>query len=317
MSIAEEARTDEPEEHPSGSFARPRRGPLSPLRRIPNPAFAWLLMLPALIFLVGFTVYPALTAVWNSLQEPGIDGGVGPAYYEQMLGDAAFRRSLTNNLIFSFVTVPASLAIAMLMAVLVNRKLRGRSLIRLAYFTPAMLPIVAAAAIWLFFYQPNFGVINTIARALGFEGQNWLGSSGTVLPAVIVMMIWHQAGFFMLFYLAGLQLIPPELDEASMLEGSGKWYHFRRVTFPLLMPTTLFASIVGLANSFKQVDFIFVMTQGGPNNASNLLLYYIWQTTFPQRRPGYAAAITVVLVLILIILALIQIRLFERRIHYR
>jgi sn-glycerol 3-phosphate transport system permease protein len=287
------------------------------LRRIPNPVFAWLLLFPAVIFLGGFTVYPALTAVWNSLQEPGISGGIGPAYYEQMLDDVVFRRSLVNNLLFSFITVPVSLAIAMFMAVLVNKKIRGRAGLRLAYFTPAMLPIVAAAAIWLFFYQPNFGVINEIARGLGFEGQNWLGDPTTVLPALMIMMIWHQAGFFMLFYLAGLQLISPELDEASQLEGSGRWYHFRRVTFPLLMPTTLFASIVGLANSFKQVDFIFVMTQGGPNNASSMLLYYIWQSTFPQRRPEYAAAITVVLVLILVVLALTQIRLFERRIHYR
>jgi sn-glycerol 3-phosphate transport system permease protein len=299
------------------TFSRPRQGPLHHLRRIPNPVFAWLLMVPSLIFLGGFTVFPAISALWNSLQEPGIDGGIGPAYYEQMMGDAVFRRSLFNNLLFSFITVPVSIAVAMLMAVLVNKKLRGRGLLRLAYFTPAMLPVVAAAAIWLFFYQPNFGALNTIARWLGFEGQNWLGNPSTVLPALMVMMIWHQAGLFMLFYLAGLQLISPELDEASQLEGSGRWYHFRRVTFPLLMPTTLFTSIVGLANSFKQVDFIFVMTQGGPNNASNMLLYYIWQTTFPQRRPEYAAAITVVLVLILIVLALIQIRLFERRIHYR
>jgi sn-glycerol 3-phosphate transport system permease protein len=301
----------------AGDFSRPRQGPLHRLRRIPNPVFAWLAVLPALVFLVGFTVLPALSALWNSLQEPGIDGGIGPAYYEQMLGDAVFRRSLFNNLAFSFITVPVSLAIAMLMAVLVNKKIRGRPLLRLAYFTPAILPVVAAAAIWLFFYQPNFGVINAMARGLGFAGQNWLGSPTTVLPALMVMMIWREAGFFMLFYLAGLQTIPPEFDEASQLEGAGRWYHFRRVTFPLLMPTTLFASIVGLANSFKQVDFIFVMTQGGPNNASNLLLYYIWQAAFPQRRPEYAAAITVVLVLILIVLALIQIRLLERRIHYR
>lgn len=302
---------------PPATFARPRRSPLAPLRRIPDPVFAWLLLIPALLFLAGFTLYPTIRAGWDSLQEPGINGGVGPAYYREMLGDTTLRRALLNNVIFSLITVPISLAVAMLMATLINKQMRMRGAIRLAYFTPAMLPIVAAAGIWLLFYQPNFGAINTIARWFGLTAHNWLGSTSTVLPAIMVMMIWHEAGFFMLFYLAGLQLISPELIEASMLEGSTKWYHFRRVTFPLLMPTTLFATIVGIANSFRQVDFIFVMTQGGPNNASNMLLYYIWEVAFSHRRPEYADAITLLLVLILITLAVLQIRLLERRIHYR
>lgn len=302
---------------PMGDFHGPRRGPLHLARRIPDRVFAWLLLAPALIFLAGFTVYPAISALWSSLQEPGLGSSIGLGHYEYMISDPVFRRSLINNLVFSLVTVPVSIAIAMAMAIMINKEIRGRGLLRLAYFTPAMLPVVAAAAIWLLFYQPNFGLINRIAETIGLQGQNWLGSPGTVLPALMIMMIWHQAGFFMLFYLAGLQAIPPELNEASTLEGAGRWYHFRRVIFPMLMPTTLFASIVGLANSFKQVDFVFVMTSGGPNNASSLLLYYIWQSAFPQRQPDYAAAVTVVLVAILVGLALIQIRLLDRRIHYR
>ena len=317
MTTTEPATADAPQHGVHATFSNPRRGPFSAMRRIPDEVFAWLLVLPAMIALAGFTLLPMLTSLWSSLSEPGIDGGVGLANYQQMIGDAVFRQSLRNNLVFSFVTVPVSLAIAMLMAVLVNRKIAGRPFLRLAMFTPAMLPVVAAAAIWLFFYQPNFGVINAIGGALGFSAQNWLGSPDTVLPALMVMMIWKEAGFFMLFYLAGLQAIPPELTEAADLEGAGRWYQFRRVTFPMLMPTTLFVSIVGLANSFKQVDFVFVMTQGGPNNASNMLLYYIWQSAFPQRRPDYAAAITVALVAILITLALLQIRVLDRRIHYR
>src|SRR5690625_5156435 len=294
-----------------------RRGPLYRLRKLPDGAFAWLLVLPAMVALGAFTVLPMLTSVWSSLQEPGIDGGVGLANYEQMVGDPVFLQALRNNLVFSLVTVPVSMAFAMLMAVLVNRNMRGRGFLRMAFFTPAMLPIVGAAAIWLFFYQPNFGVINAIGQFFGFGAQNWLGSPGTVLPALMVMMIWKEAGFFMLFYLAGLQTIPPELTEAADLEDAGRWYQFRRVTFHMLMPTTLFVSIVGLANSFKQVDFVFVMTQGGPNNASNMLLYYIWQSAFGQRRPDYAAAVTIVLVAILIGLAVLQIRVLDRRIHYR
>lgn len=302
---------------PGGATAPGQRSFLSPLRRIPDPMFAWLLIIPAMVILLGFSVVPMITTVWTSLQEPGIEASIGPANYERMVSDGVFLQSLRNNLVFSMLTVPISLAIAMLMAVLVNREIRARGFLRMAFFTPAMLPVIAAAAIWLAFYQPNFGLINVIAESVGLQGQNWLGNPSTVLPALMVVMIWKEAGFFMLFYLAGLQTISPELNEASTLEGTGRWTHFRRVTFPLLMPTTLFTSIVGVANSFKQVDFIFVMTQGGPNNASNLLLYNIYLQAFPNRNPEFAAAMTVVLVTILVVLAVIQIRMFDRRIHYR
>jgi sn-glycerol 3-phosphate transport system permease protein len=224
---------------------------------------------------------------------------------------------LTNNIVFSLVTVPISLAVAMLMAVLVNRRFPGRSLVRLAFFTPAMLPLVGAASIWLFMYQPDFGVINMLLEQIGVPRQNLLGVPSTALPALMLVMIWKEAGFFMLLYLAALQSIPGELNEAAVIEGAGEWHRFRRITFPLLMPTTLFASIVAVADSFKHVDFLFVMTAGGPANASTLLLYYIWTTAFSQFRPGYAAAISTVLVSILIILAVVQIRAFDRRIHYR
>ena len=287
------------------------------LRRIPDPVFALLLITPAMAGLLLFSVVPMATALWSSLQEPGLEPSMGFAWYERMLGDRVFLRALRNNLVFSFVTVPISLALALLFAVLVDRGIRARGFLRLAFFTPAMLPVVAAAAIWMAFYQPNFGLINVLAQNLGLPRYNFLGQPDTALPALMVVMIWKEAGFFMLFYLAGLQTIPPELREASRIEGAGRWYHFRRVTFPLLMPTTLFTSIVAIANSFKQVDFVFVMTQGGPNNASNLLLYYIWQVAFPQRQPEYAAAIVIVLVAIMMTLAVAQIRLLDRRIHYR
>lgn len=287
------------------------------LRRVSDPVFALSLIMPAMIGLLVFSVVPMGTAAWNSLQEPGLEPSIGLAWYERMLDDPVFLRALRNNLVFSLVTVPVSLALAMLFAVLVDRGIRARGFLRLAFFTPAMLPVVAAAAIWLAFYQPNFGLINVIAETIGLPRFNFLGQPDTVLPALMVVMIWKEAGFFMLFYLAGLQTIAPELREASRIEGAGRWYHFRRVTFPLLMPTTLFTSIVAIANSFKQVDFIFVMTQGGPNNASNLLLYYIWQVAFPQRQAEYAAAIVIVLVAIMMVLAVAQIRLLDRRIHYR
>lgn len=283
--------------------------------RLPEPVVAWLMLLPALVVLLMFTHYPMITAAYHSLT--GIDGEFTLENYQMMADDAVFWEVVKNNLIFAAGTVPPSIALALLMAVWVNGKLKGRGFLRLAYFTPAILPMVAVASIWLFFYTPGYGPVTTVFEALGLPAHNWLGDPDTVMPALIVMTIWKEAGFFMIFYLAGLQNMSVELEEASTLEGAGRWYHFRRVTFPLLMPTTLFVLVVALTNSFKQVDHLFIMTDGGPNNASSLLLYYIYQVAFQFYDLPYAAVLTVALVLILVGIALAQFRLFEKRIHYR
>jgi sn-glycerol 3-phosphate transport system permease protein len=283
--------------------------------RLPEPVVAWLMLLPGLIVLLLFTHYPVIRAVYHSFTDAG--GEVTLENYHLLADDDVFWQVVRNNLVFALGTVPPSIAIALLMAVWVNRKLRGRGFLRLAYFTPAILPMVAVASIWLFFYTPGYGPVTTIFEALGLPVRNWLGDPDTVMPALIVMTIWKEAGFFMIFYLAGLQNMSVELEEASILEGASRWYHFRRVTFPLLMPTTLFVLVVALTNSFKQVDHLFIMTDGGPNNASSLLLYYIYQVAFQFYDLPYAAVLTVALVVILVGMALAQFRLFEKRIHYR
>ena len=203
------------------------------------------------------------------------------------------------------------------MALLVNRSLPGRSLVRMAYFTPTILPMIAVANIWLFFYSPDIGLIDQVAGFFGIGGHNWLGDPATVLPSIIVMTIWKEAGFFMIFYLAALQNIPPELEEAARLEGSTRWYYFRRVLFPLLMPTTLFVMINAVLNSFKLVDHLFVLTKGGPDNASNLLLYYIFESAFSYFDTNYAATLTVVLLCLLAVMALMQFYFLDKRVHYR
>ena len=137
------------------------------------------------------------------------------------------------------------------MAVFVDSKIPGRVLVRMAYFTPTILPMIAVSNIWLFFYTPEIGLIDQIAIHLGFSSQNWLGDKDTVLNCLVIITIWKEAGFFMIFYLAALQNIPPELKEAAMLEGSSKIYFFRRITFPLLMPITLFVVINATLNSFQ------------------------------------------------------------------
>jgi sn-glycerol 3-phosphate transport system permease protein len=152
---------------------------------------------------------------------------------------------------------------------------------------------------------------------VGWPSHNWLGSRSTVMACLIAVAVWKEAGFFMIFYLAALQGIAPHLGEAAALEGAGRWYYFRRVTFPLLMPTTLFVLVNAVINSFRLVDHIVVMTRGGPDNASSLLLFYIYDVAFRFWDTGYAAALTMVLLAILAGLAVAQFVFLERRIHYQ
>lgn len=281
----------------------------------------WLLLLPAMAFLALFTHWPAVATFIDSFYSTARPRRpsrfVGLDNYEQILADPIFWRVLANNFWFAVGTIPVSIALAMLMAIWVNDKIIGRTWTRMAYFTPTVLPMIAVANIWLFFFTPQYGLLEQITGFFGLPSHNWLGSKDTALFAVIIVAVWKEAGFFMIFYLAALQSIPPSLSEASALEGASRWTYFRRVQFPLLMPTTLFVLINAVINAFRLVDHIFVMTRGGPDNATALLLFYIYQVGFNFWDTTYAAALTTVLLTILALTAVVQFGWLERRTHYR
>lgn len=283
--------------------------------------YAWLMLSPAIFLLIAFTHYPALQTIVNSFYSTprgrrkavwlGLDN------YQTLMMDDVFWKVLANNFWYAVWTIPLSIILSLAMALWVNDRMRGRGFLRMAYFTPTVLPLIAVANIWLFFYTPGFGLIDQIRSLLGLAEQNWMGSPDTALYSMIAVAVWKEAGFFMIFYLAALQTIPPALREAANIEGASRWYFFRRVLFPLLMPTTLFVSINAVINSFRLVDHIFVMTEGGPNNASSLLLFYIYEVAFDYWDTSYAATLTVVMIVILILLAVGQFFFFDRRVHYK
>ena len=283
--------------------------------------YAWLLLSPALVLLFAFTHIPAISTIWDSFFSTprGIRPSkfVGLENYEKLLMDDTFWQVFWNSIWYAVVTIPVSVALALLMAIWADGKLSGRSFVRLAYFAPTVLPLIAVANIWMFFYTPGFGLIDQISGALGYPSVNWLGNPELALGSIMVVSIWKEAGFFMIFYLAALQSIPPVLREAAAIEGASRWTFFRRVTFPLLMPTTLFVSINAVINSFRMVDHVFVMTEGGPNNASSLLLFYIYETAFKFWDTAYASTLTVVLLVLLSVIALGQFLLLDKRVHYR
>jgi sn-glycerol 3-phosphate transport system permease protein len=283
--------------------------------------YGWLLMLPAMALLGLFTHYPAVATAWHSFfatprgaRPPAF---VGADNYRALVDDPIFWQALTNNLWFALGTIPLSIALAMTMAAWVNARIAGRGLLRLAYFTPTVLPMIAVANIWLFFFTPEYGLLEKTLGALGFGSHNWLGSKNTALGCLMAVTVWKEAGFFMIFYLAALQSMSPNLAEAAAIEGASRWYFFRRVTFPLLMPTTLFVLVNAVINAFRLVDHVVVMTRGGPDNATSLLLYYIYEIGFRFWDSAYAASLTIVLLAILAATALLQFGFLERRVHYR
>ena len=283
--------------------------------------YGWLLLLPAAVLLALFTHYPTVGTLWHSFYST--PRGARPAVfvgldnYAQLVEDPIFWQALSNNLWYAACTIPLSIGLALLMAAWVNGRIAGRGFLRLAYFTPTVLPMIAVANIWLFFYTPEYGLLEKLTSALGFPAHNWLGSKSTALGALMVVTVWKEAGFFMIFYLAALQQMSPHLAEAAAIEGASRWYFFRRVTFPLLMPTTLFVLINAVINAFRLVDHIVVMTRGGPDNATALLLYYIYEIGFRFWDPAYAAAVTMVLLTLLGVAALTQFWFLERRVHYQ
>ena len=211
-------------------------------------------------------------------------------------------------------TVPLSIVLAFLFALLINRRFRGLGLVRLAFFYPTVLPMVSAATIWMFFLTPDYGIFNTALSAIGYTGaQNWTGNPNLALIAIMIVAVWKNAGYYMIFYLAGLQGLPDDVFEAAALDGANWLQTLTRITFPLLRRTTLFISTVAVIGAFQTVDHIYVLTDGGPSRASTVLLYELYEKRFVNFDVGQSAAITVILIAVLLIFTVTNFVLSERR----
>lgn len=277
-------------------------------RTIKNNLVAWSLMAPALIFISVFTVYPIFRSVYLSLttyrigmNEPQF---VGFQNYITLFKSALFWKVMGNTLFFAVITVVPSLIVGLMLAILVNRKSRSVGFFRTSFFYPVIMPMIAIASVWMFIYMANNGLYDQLVDWIGFGEKNVLSNQKTVLPAMAVMYLWKEAGYVMIFFLAGLQAISPQILEAAKLDGAKGFTLFKDITFPLLGPTFLFISTVELTNVFKLVDHIIIMTEGAPNNASTVLLYYIYQQGFTNFNYGVSSALTVIMLAILLLLAL-------------
>jgi len=280
--------------------------------------FAYALLLPSLLFLALFTFYPTLKSLYLSFfnSMTGEERFVGFEQYKDVLQDSIFWKVIVNNVILAVGTVPVSIFLAMYLAIWLNGKMKTNGLLRASFFYPTVIPMIAIANIWLFIYTPDYGLLDKFLAMFGIEGPGWLGDPSVVMFSMVIMVIWKEAGFFMIFYLAGLQNLPTEVYESAKLEGAKPLQVFRKITFPLLMPTTLFVLIIAITNSFKLVDHLYIMTKGGPNNASNLLLYHIYETAFTYWDMGRASVLTVFLLIILLGISVFNYAYLDKRIHY-
>ena len=261
---------------------------------------------------VVFTVImfvPILLAFYISLNEWTLIGYptfVGLGNYLDMLEDSEFLRAFYNTGVYTLGTVPTSIALGLAVAVGLNRKLPGRTLLRSIFFVPVIISLVAVALIAAWIFNDNYGIINAALSAVGIGDVPWLSSARWAMTSLIIATLWIRLGFNMVIYLAALQSIPTELYDAARVDGASGWRRFRHITWPLLGPTTFLLVIINIIYSLHVFDLIYVMTGGGPGFSTTVLVQYIYQMAFTEGQMGYASAIGVVLYLLLLVFTVFQ-----------
>jgi multiple sugar transport system permease protein len=288
---------------------------------MPERFSAWLMMAPAAVAYLLMILLPTVAVLMLAFTdyELGAQGfrWVGLANFAEMLGDATFRASIRNTILYCLVVVPASIVLALLLALLIEAGARGRTLFRAIFFLPVVSLTVAMATAWQYLLHPTIGPVNTILRGLGLGSPNWLASSDWVMISLSMIGVWENVGFNLVLILAGLTAIPRDLYDAGEIDGArGHWSRFWLVTWPMLGPTMLFVMVITVTRSIRVFDTVRTLTQGGPNKASEVLLHTIYQEGFHYFRFGYSAAITLVFLVIVLAAVLVQTRLVDRRVHY-
>ena len=263
-------------------------------------------------WMIGFICFSAIPIVaslvlsaadWSMLQPPT---WVGFGNYAEIFGhDPLFRKSLVNTVYYVFLSVPAGIVVALALAILLNQKVVARPLFRTCFYVPSLVTGVSVAVLWSWLLNPQFGLINHFLSLFGIQGAEWLYNTKTAMPAMIVMSLWGVGGS-MVIYLAGLQGIPEQYYEAAEIDGAGTWKKFQHITVPMITPTIFFNLIMGVIGSFQTFTQFFVMTNGGPANATLTYVLYLYRNAFEYFRMGYAAALAWLLFIIILIVTILQ-----------
>ena len=280
--------------------------------------WAYAFVAPQIVGLLGFVVLPVLAAFllsfarWDLGKEPT---WVGVENYARQVADPLFWRVLGNTVYFTVGFIPSMLALSLLLALGLNQRLRFVVVYRALYFLPAITSSVAIALVWAWLYNPDFGLINLALAAVGVSGPKWTASLAWAMPSVIIVSVWHALGYNAVVFLAGLKAIPRELYEAAKVDGANRWALARHVTVPMLTPTIFFVLVVATIGSFQVFNTVYMLTGGGPGDATNVLVKHMFDVGFRFFRLGEAAAIAWTLFLIIVALTVVQFR-FARWVHY-
>jgi multiple sugar transport system permease protein len=279
---------------------------------------AYAFLSPGLILFIVFTVFALGFSLYLSFHEWSlIDDDkpyVGLENYRDILDDEHFQRAIINTFYFTGASVPAGMLLGLLIALLLNEPIRGRTFFRAAFFLPVVTPFVVVAILWKWLYNGDFGLFNYYLGKIGLinEPLRWLADPDLAMPSVIIMSVWSGIGFSMVIYLAGLQSIPEELYEAAKVDGAGALRRFWHITVPMLTPTSLFLLVIGIIGSLQVFTQIFVMTQGGPVERTTTMVYFIYLSAFKFFEFGYASALAYFLFALVFVLTLFQLRLYRR-----
>jgi multiple sugar transport system permease protein len=274
---------------------------------------------PVIGFLL-FSAGPMLASLYLSFCDYEIltaPRWVGSDNYVRLFSSDPFALKTLWNTVFYFIGIPIGMALSLGLAMALNQKMRAQGFFRTVYFVPSVCSIVALALLWQWFYNPEYGLVNSAFRSLGWQDPpSWLGEPALVKPALIFMGVWANLGYNMVLFLAALQGVPKSLMEAAEIDGASPWQRFWGVTFPLISPTTFFIAVISLIGGFQNFDQIYVMTRGGPEYASATYMIYLYQNGFQYFRMGYASAMAWVLAVIIMIITFVQFRVSSRWVHY-
>ena len=276
---------------------------------------AWVLALPFVLLFVVFSLGPVLASLGMSftdmrrtdIRDPFAVNPVGLDNYVQLVQDPLFRKVTLNTLLYLLLGVPLTMAVALLVAVGINRVERFRGFLRVGYYLPVVTSIVAVSVVWKFLYRDNGGLFNTMLGWVGIDGPGWLDSTTLSLPSLVVMAVWRNFGTLMVIFLAGLQTIPQEVNEAAEVDGASGWSRFRHVTLPMLRPTLLFGAVITGLGYLQFFEEAFVMTKGGPLDSTRSVTYFTFDQ-FGFGNYGYAAAASYLLFLAVVLLTWVQFR---------
>jgi len=285
-----------------------------------EPVAAYVLLLPTIVGLAFFTLGPVLAALaisfmrWDLTSPPE---WVGLGNYHAMLSlDPLSRISFVNTLYYVVVTVPVGIVLSLLLAVAMNQKIRGIVLYRTAYFLPVISSTVAVSLLWEWLYHPEYGLLNYLLGLFTLPPSKWLSDPSTAMPAIMIVSIWRGLGFNMVILLAGLQGVPQELYDAASIDGAGVRSRFLHVTLPMLSPIIFFVTVLSVISSFQVFDQTYVMTKGGPLNATTTVVFYIFRQAFEWFHMGYASALSYVLFAIILAFTLLQFRIQRSWVYY-